>query len=56
MIAFAGQADVLTGADASGAVTIVEVTIDWSTRSSVISCSIWFHVVTKGERVQFSGK
>ena len=47
MIAFVGQADVLKGADALGAVTIFEVTADWSAGSSVISCSIWFQVVTK---------
>ena len=48
MVAFAGQADVLKGADTSGAVAIVEVTTDWSAGSSVISCSSWFQVVTKG--------
>ena len=40
MIAFAGQADVPKGTDTPAAVAFVEVTTDWSTGSSVISCSI----------------
>ena len=47
MIAFAGQADVLKGANTPAAVASVEVTTDWSTGSSVISCSTWLQVLTK---------
>ena len=47
MIAFAGQADVLKGADTPAAVAVVKVTTDWSTENSVISCSTWLHVLMK---------
>ena len=47
MVAFTRQRDVLIGADMSAAITIVEVTTDRSTGSSVISCSTWLQVVTK---------
>ena len=47
VIAFAGQADALKGADMPAAVTFVEVTTHWSAGRSVISCSTWLHVLTK---------
>ena len=50
MVAFAGYANVLTGAFISCTVTIAEITTDWSDGSSANRCS---RMLQKGEQGQF---